>query len=286
MIRPLNKDATATAIIKGLAIARYGHDQSKWEVTFLRNCGHYPNLRIRQLNRETGELVATLKKYEIQPGDNISLAVTSPKGNTPRRYVTRGAFDRNNNGHDKRDLRWMLDIDQLHGKKTRRRNSPIETNSLSVSDGCFYTAVRTRKSYRVKKIGSPEIKPLGLAGRTFGVDFEGGAVTVEVQGNNGFKETLPHTDNLRYEIIFDNTCLGETEPAHGETDFQFYYKFIDDSEGRVDILPPEEPDVIAFQEEPPDDEPEGDPPKVPACYAITTGEDPNPPPPPPTDPPR
>lgn len=279
MIRPLNKDATATVVIKGLAIAKYNHNQSKWEVTFLRNCGHYPNLRIRELDRVSGRLVSRLKTYEIQQGDTISITVSSPRGDARRRYVTGGAFDRNNSGHDEQDLRWMLDIDLLHGKKTRRKADPVETNSLSISNGCFYTAVRTRQPYRVKKIGSSEPQPLGLAGRTFGVDFDAAEVTVEVQGNNGFRENLSHKGDLRYEIIFDNTCLDERQPSPAKTDFEFYYRLIDDSEGRVDILPPEEPDVIAFQEEPPpgdDPEPTEDPPKLPACFAITEGEDPDP----------
>lgn len=274
MIRPLKKEATATVVIKGLAIAKYNHEQSKWEVTFLRDCGHYPNIRIRELNRESGRLVNSLKKYEIQEGDTISITVTTPRGDNPRRYVTGGTFRRDDPSHDEQDLRWMLDIDQLHGKKTRRKANPIATNLLSISNGCFYTASRTRKSYRIKRIGSDVPQPLGFAGRTFGVDFEGNALTIQVKGKTGFSETLEEQADKRYEIIFDNTCYEERKPEPGETDFQYYYKLIDDNEGKVDILPPEEPDVIAFQEDPPeqDPEPEGDPPKIPACYSITEGE--------------
>jgi hypothetical protein len=275
MIRPLKKEATATVVIKGLAIAKYNHEQSKWEVTFLRDCGHYPNIRIRQLNRESGRLVASLRSYEIQEGDSISITVTAPHGDNPRRYVNGGIFRRDNASHDEQDLRWMMDIDQLHGKKTKRKANPIATNLLSISNGCFYTASRTKKTYRIKKIGSNAPQPFGLTGRSFGVDFQAAALTIQVQGNDGFTQTLEEKPDRRYEIIFDNTCFDGGQPSPGTTDFQHYYKLIDDNDGKVDILSPEEPDVVAFQEDLPeeeDPEPEGDPSKTPACHSITEGE--------------
>ena len=273
MIRPHYPNATATALIKGLAIARFNENQSRWEVRFLRNCGHYPQLRIKQLSRRDGRVLSTVRTYEIASGDSLSVTVEDARPETKPRYRTGEEFNRNNTAHDAHDLRWMLDIDQLHGKKTRERDDPVETNFLSISDGCFYTAVRTRRNYRKRWVDASgrrsALEPIGISGRTFGVDFEGKSVTIEVSGKSGFSETLEHKEDSRYEIVFDNTCFGEKRPEAGETDFHDYYKLIDDSEGRVEIVAPDEGE----EGEPPPDEPEDDdPPKIPICYAITSGE--------------
>jgi hypothetical protein len=119
------------------------------------------------------------------------------------------------------------------------------------------------------------IEPFGLTGKTLGADFRGDSVTIEVKGAAGFPQTVEYNPDERFEFIFDNTCVGEYEPPAGETDFRFYYKLIDDSEGRVEIYPPEgstaSSDPAPLDPEP---EPELDPidpdqdPKTPACHSI------------------
>jgi hypothetical protein len=241
MFRPLKEQSTATAIIQGLAVAKYREDETLWKVTFLRNCGHYPKLTIREVNRQTGAVISTVREYEIKEGDSISISISGPRRvSGDWKYTTAGDFDRKNTGHDPQDLRWMLDIEKLHGKKTRRKTGGIETNDLSIAGAQFYTSVRTRDSYRIKKIGSRAVEKLGLTGRTFGADFEADRVTIEIRGGAGFTEALAHKTNSRYEMIFDNTCAGEAQPALPETDFHFYYRLIDDSEGKVEILPPDQ----------------------------------------------
>lgn len=271
MFKPHFQDATATAIIQGLAVSKYNHGASIWDVVFLRNCGHYPKLIIREVDRRSGRVISEIKRLEIAESDSISITVSSPAGNIPWHYQTGGSFDRNPN-HDAQDFRWMLDIQQLHGGKVDRTGS-IATNSLSITNGCFYTSVRTKLPYRKRWInpdgtGTP-VQTIGLTGRTFGSDFKGASVTVSVTGENDYSKTLDHRDNSRYEIIFDNTCVDEIQPSPDETDFHFYYRLFNDRNGRVEILPPEEPDVVGFQE--PDD-PEPEPvPKHPACHAIDDG---------------
>lgn len=297
MFQPHNKQATATAIIEGLAIAKYNENQFQWEVTFLRNCGHYPKLTIREVDRQSAAVISKIKEYEIKEGDSISVTVAEPRGSADWKYITAESFDRNNPAHDPQDLRWMLDIEKLHGKKTKRKTGEIETNSLSISNGRFYTAVRTRESYRIKKIGSNKVETLGLTGRTFGADFEGAAVTVKVRGSESFSETVTHKSGSRFEMIFDNTCIGEDQPTDAATDFHFYYRLIDDRDGKVEIFPPEETATRAISvesellsigiasegssPEPGEDVPVGEPPpppkdpeqepKIPACQAIAEG---------------
>jgi hypothetical protein len=268
MFKPHFQDATATAIIEGLAVSKYNHGASKWNVVFLRNCGHYPRLIIREVERRSGRVVSEIKRLEIAERDSISITVSSPAGNIPWIYQTDGPFNRNPS-HDAQDFRWMLDIQQLHGREVPRTGS-IPTNSLSISNGCFYTSVRTKRPYRKRWINpdgtETPIQEIGLTGRTFGADFKAASVTVRVTGENDYNGTFDHRDNSKYEIIFDNTCVDERQPSPNETDFHFYYKLFSDRNGRVEILPPEEPDVVAYQD--PEPEPE---PKHPACHAIDDG---------------
>lgn len=283
MFKPLFQDAAATAIIEGLAVARYSREESKWNVVFLRNCGHYPKLTIREVDRQSGKVIAVIKTYEIAEDDSISITVSDPDTSIGWKYETGGAFHRNP-GHDARDLRWMLDMEKLSGGKVPRTGT-IETNSLFISNGCFYTSIRTKRAYRKRWIdssGKPSpVETIGLTGRTFGSDFKGSAVRIEVAGSSGFSETLNNEIDSRFEIIFDNTCVDERQPQPHETDFHFYYKLFDSSQGKVEILPPEEPDVIAFGEaETSDSEGDGDTDpepeseqKRPACQAITDGTD-------------
>ena len=94
MFQPHFADATATAIIEGLAIAKYNEAESKWETTFLRNCGHYPRLIIRKVERTSGKVIEIIKTYEIAAGDSISISVTNPKPGTGWQFVTGADFDR------------------------------------------------------------------------------------------------------------------------------------------------------------------------------------------------
>jgi hypothetical protein len=204
MFKPHFQDATATAIIEGLAVSKYNHGASKWNVVFLRNCGHYPRLIIREVERRSGRVVSEIKRLEIAERDSISITVSSPAGNIPWIYQTDGPFNRNPS-HDAQDFRWMLDIQQLHGREVPRTGS-IPTNSLSISNGCFYTSVRTKSPYRKRWINpdgtETPIQEIGLTGRTFGADFKAASVTVRVTGENDYNGTFDHRDNSKYEIIF------------------------------------------------------------------------------------
>jgi hypothetical protein len=303
MFRPHFQNATATAIIQGLAIAKYNQSESKWETTFLRNCGHYPRLIIREVDRRNGTVISTIRNYEIAKDDSISITVTDSAVGTEWKFVTPGNFDRRN-AHPQ-DLRWMLDIELLHKKKVKRKLGGIDTNSLSISNGFFYTSVLTKEAYKKRWInaqGTPTVfERIGITGRTFGADFRGSSVMVQVSGANGLSELVRHQTDSRFEIIFDNTCVDEQQPAQNETDFHNYYKLIDSSEGRADI---QVADVLsgnsaslksaeilsdeimedfglsggeissadsdpADGDPPPDPEPE---PKTPSCHSITEGE--------------
>lgn len=295
MFKPHIQDVTATAIIKGLAVTKYNHASSRWEVVFLRNCGHHPKLTIREVDRKNGKILSTIKTHKIESDDSLSITVSSPAGNIPWKYVTDGPFQRNPS-HDAQDFRWMLDIQALHNGKEVARTGDLETNFLSITDGCFYTSVRTKKKYKKKWVtskGTPEIQKLGLIGCMFGSDFKGDTVSVEVEGNSDFPVTLRHNGNSRYEIIFDNTCVDENQPLQHETDFQFYYRLFDGSNGRAEILPDDEAtdtslveseissledstfslesdgDPIVGGGDPPDLEPE---PKEPPCQSINDGD--------------
>jgi hypothetical protein len=302
MFRPHFQNATATAIIMGLAIAKYNQSESRWETTFLRNCGHYPRLTIREVNRSNGDVISIIRSYQIAKGDSISVKVIEPAGSSDWKFETPGPFDRGT-AHPQ-DLRWMLDIDLLHKKKVKRKPGGIGTNSLSIFNGYFYTSVLTKEAYKKRWIdagGTPSVfERIGITGKTFGADFRGAALSIEVIGTNGFSEQLPHRSASRFEIIFDNTCVDEQQPAQHETDFHNYYKLIDSSEGRVDIQPAdtltkalvsdaEEPlsrdvlddsglsgdkDPIEPIGEPPGEEPLPDPdenPKIPACHSVWEG---------------
>jgi hypothetical protein len=137
MFQPHFEDATATAIIEGLAIAKYNETESKWETTFLRNCGHIHKVNIRRVESTSGKVIEIIKTYEIAAGDSISISVTNPKAGSGRQFITGADFDRNDAGHNAQDLRWMLNIDKLMGKKVKRKTGEIETNTLTTTDGCF-----------------------------------------------------------------------------------------------------------------------------------------------------
>jgi hypothetical protein len=304
MFRPHFQNPTATAIIEGLAIARYNQSESKWETTFLRNCGHYPRLTIREVNRKTGAVISTIRIYEIAKNDRISITVLDPAEINNWKFETPGDFDRIT-AHPQ-DLRWMLDIDLLHKKKVKRKKGGIGTNALSIFNGCFYTSVLTKEAYKKRWIdaqGTPSVfERIGSTGKTFGADFRGRIVSVEGGGSNPFNEQLTHRADSRFEIIFDNTCVGEHQPAQHETDFHNYYKLIDDSEGKADIQLADNSTAAAntetgevlsgeiiedsalsgdkdtpgspIDQPPPTEDPLEDPdenPKIPACHSILEG---------------
>jgi hypothetical protein len=288
MFKPHLEDVTATAVIEGLAVAKYDRAKSLWNVVFLRNCGHYPRLTIREVDRQSGRVIAAIRKpHEIKKDNSISITVASPAGNIPWKFVTDGAFDRKKPDHNAQDFRWMLDMQELSGREVSRTGD-VPTNSLSIANGCFYTSVRTKKPYRKRWIypdgRHTPIETIGLTGRTFGSDSKGDSVTIEVTGEDGFRETLEHRKDSRYEIIFDNTCVDERQPSPDETDFHFYYLLFNDDEGRVEILTPEiSKDTggggslsLEGGDGNGDTDPEPEPePKYPACHSIGDGNEGN-----------
>lgn len=275
-------EVVATAIIEGLAVAKYNQGEAKWETTILRNCGHYPKLIIRKVDRRSGRVDSIIKEYIIAAGDSISITVKNPTPGIDWKYVE-GDFNRQNPAQRPQDLRWMLDIDELYDQNPGRLNPPkVETNLLTTSNGCFYTSVRTKRPYRMRFIKTPpptpmpDPRPIGITGKTFGVDFLGDTVTVEVSGVNGFSKTFDKSDpSFRYELIFDNTCVGEYQPPQGETDFRFYYKIFDDSNGRVEVFPPESSGTMSMDGGTGADSPAEDTdqdPKEPACQSLLEGD--------------
>lgn len=240
MFQPHFENTTATAIIEGLAVAGYDKEQSRWETTFLRNCGHYPRLTLRKVERKSGAVIKEIRKYQIQEGDSISITAAG-SSETEWKFETPGEFDKKT--ADPQDFRWMLNIKQLSQTDVKRMNPPeIPTNLLTISNGCFYTSVLTKETYRMRWVdsqGTPSVyEELGITGKTFGADFVAKSVTIEVKGNDGFSETFDYEDDARYEMIFDNTCVGEEQPTpDGETDFYFYYRLFNPDNGRVEIFP-------------------------------------------------
>lgn len=240
MFQPHFPNATATAIIEGLAIAGYDNKESQWNVTFLRNCGHYPRLTIRKVDRQSGEVINVIKTYEIQEDDSISI-MASGSQITDWRFEGPGEFDKKT--ANPQDLRWMMNIKQLSQAKVERMNPPkVSTNSLTISDGCFYTSVLTKGTYRMQWVNSQNTvtfnEELGITGRTFGSDFVADSVTITINGNDSFSEEFNFEEDARYEMIFDNTCVGEEQPSlDGETDFRFYYNVFNPNDGRVEIFP-------------------------------------------------
>lgn len=278
MFQPHFKNAAATAIIEGLAVAGYNKEKSRWETTFLRDCGHYPRLTLRKVKRESGEVIEVIKTYEIQEGDDISITADGSSG-TDWRFETPGEF--NKNTANPRDLRWMMNIKQLSRSKIDRMKPPeIPTNFLTITDGCFYTSVLTKETYRMRWVDEQQMpsvfEQLGITGKTFGADFVAKSVTIDVSGINGFTETFNYEDEARYEMIFDNTCAHQEKPApDGETDFRFYYKLFNPGNGRVEIFP-NMPDIGGGKGESAnlmdggeggDPDPDQDP-KTPACQSI------------------
>ena len=160
----------------------------------------------------------------------------------------------------------------------------------------YYPFFIFKKFYKKRWIpaqGNPTpFEPLGITGKTFGVDFKGDSVTVEVKGSSGFKKDLPNKPNSRFEIIFDNTCVDDIPPPY-KTDFHNYYKLFNDNDGKVELQLEAEAGSAALTseattesqtiEEPapsdapldaPAEEPLSDPdqdPKIPACQSITEG---------------
>ncbi len=110
MFQPHFPDTTATTIIEGLAVARYNKAESDWVTTLLRNCGHYPKLTIRKVERKNGAVIEIIKTYEIQEGDSISITVSGSSGNDWK-FEAPGNFDKNT--ADPQDLRWMMNIKEL-----------------------------------------------------------------------------------------------------------------------------------------------------------------------------
>src|ERR1041384_151721 len=181
---------------------------------------HQPVIQVVTIRRADG-IVLAIQNFipAVQQLDDFSLMTNQPE----IKKAQVGAFNRLNDRHPKKDFRWFVDLDELHGKRITVNEDKL-TPKLRMNRGLFHAS----------DLSDGEVRKIVMGGPADGDRFGRFAmeITARVELNVGgtaeFKHgessifTVSKGDVNRYEIIYDARCRNNED----DSDFGLIYKVI------------------------------------------------------------
>jgi hypothetical protein len=181
-------------------------------------------------------------KFELDTNNKIYIEVEKPI--TPIEPLFRpGNFDRQADGNDPQDFRWIVDIERElnNAQPVTFKRPEFPVTEMYVANPLLYADEINFIQDKVNLVDADSgkvVRPFGKLAEAIKADInseQGGAVVLRVLGPLGFSLRLPQVSGQEHIIAFDNTCpqppvpIPETPPAN---DFKLYYSVIEKTQGK------------------------------------------------------
>lgn len=240
--------ASVTVSLAGVALVCINQAEKKrCEVGIISCPGHQPVLDIQKITLERGTGAPTsssLVKHRLNLDADIWITVHKSETEGVSFHEKPGPFSRFQGEDDEKDFRWALDLEgaEFHERRLEMRRLAEKSDTalrpmIFISDGILYTEKRTDEMLaRVSMNGDRNPIPLGKVAYKIGIGLfpgKGGRVVVS-NGPGAGTETKPvelsSNPNVKYKVTIDNLC--SIDRNQGGTDFQLFYKILDDPDAR------------------------------------------------------
>lgn len=230
-------DAVALVYYQGLGISCFNPMLDRFETAILRESGHSFSINIQ---KEANEQTYGIAFFDNIPREDVSIHITGLGNPSVVGYETYepGYFDRTATTNDVNDLRWIVDMCQLHetelsptGESGSEHDMPI--SRLYIKNAEFYTKAYTDYDTNiiVKDSGENVIADglFGKYGYILGAKIIADTIEIEFGGMNQSTINLEKETGTVYKIFISNMREGE-DPT---SDFPEYYKVVEDLNGKT-----------------------------------------------------
>jgi hypothetical protein len=194
---------------------------------------HQPRLKV--IGVKNGKATMLLDKYwpcHEPPVKEIKLEVTEPCGEF-------GFFMPHDTKDDRRDFRWLIDIEELHNGRPLDKQDDCFLPCLTLKHGVFYTLLLTKERYTAYPEGVGEPTCLGEIAywTAAGLDCDPvrGGIALTFDDQTSFESPV---NGQRLFVIVQNHC--EPHNSHWcqggdprDTDFDLYYEALKPASYRV-----------------------------------------------------
>jgi len=261
-------NATATVSITGLALGCYNKATQNYEVGLIRQNTHTLKIEVKK------QTPAGLSRIIYQIEDFAHrIFIDAEDAAVPEDpiYTIGEALNRNDQGHDQEDFRWVIDfeVDLNEGAEVDLKAPSVPVTEMYISKPRLYadSDLMSADPYLLVEIdpqtndpvANEQPKEFGFFTEGIKADIkcqDGGAVILRVDGPQGFNVELPHVAGQPHEIIITNICPpkddseGKNSEASGTTtnedeleptDFRQFYSLIVDTKGKMFDLKPTVP---------------------------------------------
>lgn len=209
---------------------------------------HKPIIHIYRID---GDVTTEYTCFPIDLTQDISLnVVNDPKIEVFQRDEE--PFNRLDEiGNDKKDFRWFVDLNDLHGRKKDEPATHIKVHQeklkpkFVLNSGVFHSSKLSDGDVIIHhQNGHPPDRRFGRFATeiTARLLVNGTNVAILQNGPTGTPLYIPGGDRFRWEIVFDCTCRSSNEEA---SDFSTVYKVISEQNNhpildKIDFVPFEE----------------------------------------------
>jgi hypothetical protein len=245
------QESSATALIRftGLGIICFNPEKQQGEIAILRDEDHQLSIKAQRPVYQDGAesdivVYRDVVSYEQLPKENVRVEIKAHGAPIAgyQIYQNGGDFDRLGSA-DRNDLRWLVNIGDLHndGALSPTSQQPYPLTKVYVSDGLFYTHKLDENLFfeKVEKDangveGQREV--FGNVAETLGVKIEGDEVSLTIRiGDEETTHSFPRVPGLPYRIEFKNMNY---DAGAIFSDMPDYYKYLASPSGKQFELKP------------------------------------------------
>jgi hypothetical protein len=226
-LRPVahrSRGPSLTIVFRGLMVFHPDAARQYFEVGILRAPEHEFRMQVLEKSPEgVSSFSVPLEQFLTAKSDVWSLEFpSSTKGVS---FYKGGSFDRRSGTGDKRDFRWLIDLEssELYGRKLSIDNNQLAI-MLRVNGGEFYTKTTTFPLTRRKGDGTFEY--FGRVAQEIATDvfLEEGDMVLRSETSREEIFRLKETPDTTYEIVIENLPLQHHYMPTNFNHFQYYYR--------------------------------------------------------------
>lgn len=168
--------------------------------------------------------------FKIDVTKNFSLLVPGPSNIQVFQKDTHPSFNRLDEDNDKKDFRWFVDLNEIHGRKPPnppvnavKVQKPLLIPKFVLNNGVFHSSKLSDGEVTIQLEKSTDKQRFGRFSLEITARIVLAPKDVAVFSNEQIPFTIRGDDNFRYEIVFDCTCRSVYENT---SDFHHIYDVV------------------------------------------------------------